>query len=710
MAVRTTGRTETSSGGDNNNNNNRSKRKNKPKVQEINGVLWQLDDNGNPIKKVRKKTKSSADCNDSAGLLPLPSSLLTSPNNNVGSPKQSKTTTATTTSSSSSSRPIVREIDGTLWQLDENGTPIKKLRRKGSRLDHPSDPFASAAASASRRQSAAQQMESHRRAKSQGPPVATSRGRKPSQDDIQTTTTKRVRGRSLDDGPSLYTPGEYIDDKGRKIIIEEDGNKIVFDKHGKRLRPKKKNQPLVGNGNNGLTGGPLPRMMSQQRQSSSHHHRYDFMSSSIRDVDDDDDGRANFDDVWGDKSTTGRDYRKVGRHESPTQQRNSSPTQRLYQGMSRPPHPGDDGIDLDPSVLNTLSHIQILARTGGGNSNTYGDGNNNGSLSNGNNIDNKVGDVHDTTTTSLELKQQIEEYGRENRELKMQLMTAQDEVRSLTQQNQKEKAKNVKATTEMLQLKADHQQASDEKRNLELNVKNLEARLQELQAELAKFESIPMNRRIGSNGGGGSGDGRNGSQNGGGGGGDHLISQISDLMAENDALLDKLEFEKASSGHELKKKEEKILFLSEEVKNLRAENDMLFRGEAEKDPLMGRLVTTKKELEDKLEKEKEEAKIRIEGLQEMIESLQNANSTLRKDLEKATLEIKDEDDEEIRRAKEMAQAVAQHGTRNAVRAKRASIQMTSATQQEATNLLQQKTFASFGLNTLTALATSAGRK
>lgn len=594
----------------------------KTQVAEINGVLWQLDDYGSPVKKVKRKAKPDPES-------PAPHEAFGS----GGAEKKKK------------SKPSVREIDGVLWQIDEGGLPVKKVRRKGAPRQDP-EPL-----------SERQQMEARRRSKSQGPAVE--RGRRQTLIPADKRDNRRLRARSVD-GP-LQQPGEYIDGKGRRVIIEEDGNKIVFDKNGKRLRPKKRNTL------NGVAT-PLPGMNHRPFPDSDH----DFMSPSGGD-----DGI--FDDVWGDKSPDRS--RKTVSVSPPQPQRNASPQRKLYQGMSAPP------LDDDPSEI-TLSHRLILSST----------------EENSVMRDAKINETKTDNDTS-ELTKQIEEYGRENRELKLQLMAAQDEVRNLTQQNQKEKAKNVKATTDMLQLKADHQQASDDKRNLDLIIKNLEARLQEMEDELAKIESTPMNRRISVNvGGNGS---RRGKFVGEGGKEDHLITQISDLMAENDALLDKLEFEKASSGHELRKKEERILFLTEEVNKLRADNDWLFRGEAEKDPLMARLLSSKKELEEKLEREKEVAKIRIDGMQETIQSLQDANATLRKDLEKATLEIKEEDDEEIRRAKEMAQAVAQHGTRNAVRAKRASIQNSAGTQEASPT---QKAFSGFGLNKLTALAAAAGRK
>ena len=259
-----------------------------------------------------------------------------------------------------------------------------------------------------------------------------------------------------------------------------------------------------------------------------------------------------------------------------------------------------------------------------------------------------------------ELSKQITDYGEENRALKTELSAFEEKVRTLTEQNQREKLKNVKSTTEILGLKADYQQERDEKRNLELQIKILEDRYREKEKELQKLESMPANRRmqIPENASGGS---------------DHLVTQINDLMGENDALLDKLELAKASSGHDVKKKEEQILFLTEELTKVREENDMLFLGEAKKDPLMGRLLEQEKDLEAKLEQEREKSTIQIDSMQERIQALEISNATLKKELEKVTLEVNEDDDDDVRRAKEMAQAVANRGTSgNARQIKRAT--------------------------------------
>ncbi|KAL3912230.1 MAG: hypothetical protein SGARI_001268, partial [Bacillariaceae sp.] len=469
-------------------------RKKKPRVEEINGVLWALDENGNPVKKVKKKAKNGENG---------PSRNNSSSSADQPYPGFSK----------KSSKANVKEIDGVLWQLDENGRPVKKLRRKGAPKQEPL--------------SAREQAEMRRRAKSTGPSM---RGRRADLNDGG--ATRRLRAQSV--GRPRQQPGEYMDDKGRRVIIEADGNKIVFDKNGKRLRPKKKNVPSPI-----PSGQPPPSRPAIDNG-------LDFMKSSIR-------AEGNFDDLWSDKPV-----RKNSAAE---------PTQ------------------------SSIMASNTAARSAGAPS--------------------QVGNA--ATTDTSELDKKIAEYGQENRDLKSQLMAAQDEVRTLTQQNQKEKAKNIKATTGMLQLKADYQQASDEKHKMDLQVKNLDARLREKEELLEKLEKTPRQAP-------GTGDSGGAALKGGNDdGGDHLVSQISDLMAENDALLDKLEFEKTASSHEMKKKEEQILFLNEELKKLREENDMLFRGECEKDPLMGRLFQQKKELEEKLHQDKEVMGIRVQGMQEMID-------------------------------------------------------------------------------------------
>jgi hypothetical protein len=523
-------------------------KKKKPKVKEIDGVLWLLDSNGNCVKKVKKKVNGQS-----------------SPHSSGGHDGKKK-------------RLNVKEIDGILYQIDEHGHPIKKVRRKGISREAP----------LSRGETG-----ERRRSSSQGP-IA---GRRRPREQID-TGDQRLRSSSL--GRTTHKPGEYIDSKGRKVVIDDDGNKMVYDKNGRRLRPKRKSVPIE------TKQDPRPALLSistHNNKPAFYDRRQDLMKSSIYQS-------ARFDALWSDTSV---------------------------KGATLPPLQQSSGND-------SLSHIDLMTK----NSAAKIINGNSGGRDDPNPLESQ--NSHGALSAQIaELGKQVIEYGEENRDLKTQLMAAEEKVRTLTQQNQKEKSKNVKSTTEMLQLKADYQQSSDEKRTMDLQIKNLEARYREKEKELEKLESTPANRRIPMSGNGN-------------GGSDHLVTQITDLMAENDALLDKVELARASSGHDVKKKEEQILFLNEELRKVREENDMLFRGEAEKDPLMGRLFKQKKDLEDKLKQEKEKSSIRVDSMQESIETLEKSNAALKKELEKATLEINDDDDDDVRRAKEMAQAVADRGT------------------------------------------------
>lgn len=530
-------------------------KKKKPRVKEIDGVLWLLDDNGNRVKKVKKKVKPGE----------VDASNHSMSRNSSGHTKRSN----------------VKEIDGVLYQLDENGNPVKKLRKKGA----PRQPSPT---------------ERRRRAASQGP-VA---GRRRPRERIESGVP---RFRSNSAGKYKQKPGEYIDGKGRKVVIDNDGNKTVYDKNGRKLRPKRKPIPVE----------PIPvePIQMSSKKPEFYDRRQDLMKSSIYES-----GR--FDALWSSQSPM------------PRAQGSKIATLPSFQESC-------SNISIGPADLVTKDSAAKII-----------DGDSGPATPNPNDSSRlRRYSMQEKSNEQIEeLSNKVTEYGVENRDLKTQLMAAEEKVRTLTQQNQKEKSKNIKSTTEMLQLKADYQQASDEKRNLNLQLKNVEARYKEKEEALDKLESMPANRRI------------NMPVNASGGSSDHLVQQITDLMAENDVLLDKLELAKASSGHDAKKLDGQILFLNEELRKTREENDLLFRGEAEKDPLMGRLFKQKKDLEEQIKQEKEKTFIRIDSMQETIDTLEKSNAALKKDLEKITLEVKDDDDDDVRRAKEMAQAVANRGT------------------------------------------------
>ena len=182
----------------------------KKTVVEIDGNLWLLDDLGNPLKKVRRKGEGGgssagggggpsggAKKGSSGGRPPPPNRSKSSRSMKGGSPDKKKNKN-------------VKEIDGHLFLLDEAGNPLKRIRKK-----------------------------THEGSKDE-------EGEHPSPTNRRSSLTKQksqVRRGSSSSSRPLACPKEYIDEKGRKVIIEADGSKFIIGKNGKRMRPKKKDGP-----------------------------------------------------------------------------------------------------------------------------------------------------------------------------------------------------------------------------------------------------------------------------------------------------------------------------------------------------------------------------------------------------------------------------------------------------------------------------------
>jgi hypothetical protein len=483
----------------------------KPRVEEIDGVLWQLDVFGNKVKKMKRKVKTT---DQSTGPL--------SPNKKPNH-KES-----------------IKKIDGVYYQVDERGVPIKKVRRKNGGLQ--------LSMSQSRIKNAEQQILS------------------------------RISGEQVLHAKSLGVPlrrqpGEYTDNKGRRIIVEEDGSETVFDKNGKRLRLKKNS------------------------------------------------ARASSERLYVPHSPVKSPVRINGRSE------------RLERSMASPSTP-------------TITTKQRL-------------------------------DKHEIAAT-------LSEIDRENIELKMKLMEAKDQAADLASRILKEKQKNVKTTTESDEFQGKNNQTAEQNRMLSLKIKTLEARLLEMDEKIETLKANPP---------GDAADDDCGDKD------DHLVTQIAKLRVQNLSLLNKLDSQKAESGKEAKKKAEQITMLNDKVIKMRSENDKIFSGHADVEFFRTRLIQEKKELTESLEEAKLETRTRIDEMQVTVDGLHRVNTELKKQVERATLEINEFDDDEIRLAKEMAQAVAHHGTRNAARAKRASIHLSNGTPEN------QRT--GFGFGSLSALANAS---
>lgn len=430
----------------------------------------------------------------------------------------------------------IAEIDGQLFLLDENGNPSKKLRKKGEKIQR-----GKSMGRLNRRNPNAPRSPP-RRAKSQPP------------------------GRQLGDAPgglqrqtSKFQKQEYIDDKGRRVIIEEDGTKVVIDKNGKRLRPKKKKNappalpPRVSDDDSVLFGGT----------GLNDNFLNGMPTSAVRES-------GMFDKLWDDGASV------LGGGGSSPAKRASAPAVRAGKGAS-------DGTQ----------------QTSG-----------------------------DDSKQSTSLSAKISEISKENRELSLKLLTAEEEIQDVSEQHKKEKAKNVKAMTDMMQLKADYTEASSEIHALRTKVRDLESTIdgKDKQISLLKEKAADATAAaaIAEGAKQGSGDGAGGKN----------FHEVELLYEENRGLQRKLEFERSNSHQDTKKAEEKIKFMSKELSHLREELDMVLKGEKEgftsANPTFLRVMNERKALQEQLEQEKEKSRIRVESMEEALASLEKTNRSLRK--------------------------------------------------------------------------------
>ena len=131
--------------------------------------------------------------------------------------------------------------------------------------------------------------------------------------------------------------------------------------------------------------------------------------------------------------------------------------------------------------------------------------------------------------------------------------------------------------------------------------------------------------------------------------------------------MDRMEAEKAGAESRLEKKDEELRYLQEELKRIRIERDELnFETKMSSNTDLNALKSTSLQLVDSLWNQKksmddEALQREMTALQERVNSLEKSNDKLKKELERATLTINDDDDEEIRKAKEIATVVSKQG-------------------------------------------------
>ena len=238
----------------------------------------------------------------------------------------------------------------------------------------------------------------------------------------------------------------------------------------------------------------------------------------------------------------------------------------------------------------------------------------------------------------ISLSAQISEVGKENRELQLKLMEAEEEIEKITEQNRKEKAKNVKVTADMMQLKADYTEASDEIENLMRKVKDLNKTIEGKDKEI---DEITKNGHTAASPVRGwtarhsfdleennfSGEGVCPTC------GKESNAEVDFVFAENQTLKRELEFAKTNSLAEMKKKDDKLVYLTNETKSPRDDLEMIIRGEkgnGKVNPILVRLLNEKKQIQTKYEQEMEVTAIRLKGMQEMVETLEKENDDLKK--------------------------------------------------------------------------------
>lgn len=498
----------------------------------------------------------------------------------------------------------VKEIDGVLWLLDDSGKPVKKVRKKG-------------------------EGEEGGGAKKAGSKPAGSK-----------STGKPKKNIAEIDG-QLYLldangkPSKKIRKKGERGTLKRSPSTGKLDEErGRSLRQinddrqRSKSMGAVGRERNLRPLGPAkgPKKVVPK----------DYVDAK---------GRRHIIDEDGNKTVIDKNGKKLRPKKKPGEA-TKSPKQGAKRSLTIPEDSsliggggglvgGDFGLSegRDNNLFDNLwddgASVQAGANSAGG-------------------AKSKGGGDNDKKESSQSLSAKISEYGKENRELSLKLLSAEEQIQDLTEQNKKEKAKNVKATTDMMQLKADSTEAKSQLQKYKAEIKDcyatLEAKDKQLRmmkekvaesdkavAEaLKEAQNAPKRQHPRPSGGDGADDNvarcpECGTVN----------EEVEELFNEKRALQRKLEFERTSTQSDAKKKDDKIAFMAKEIASLREEMEMMIKGERgdiKANPTFVRLMNDKKRVATELEQERNLTNIRFKGMKETIEGLERENLELQRKL------------------------------------------------------------------------------
>ena len=454
------------------------------------------------------------------------------------------------TKKSKKSKKNIVEIDGQLYMLDENGNPSKKIRKKRKPGEDGDD-----------EKRVPRRFKSDSGVPRRGSRVASSSnresgdgGEREGRDRVRAGQKIRRRAKSVGRGVSADMddggppPRMAMSAPGKaRTYIDAKGRKIIIDEGGRKTVFDKNGKRLRKKGEKGKSS----------LGASSHH-----ASSSRK--------------MTADSSSDDDDFLSGLKDEKSSFKTESNIFDSLWDDGDAPQRKSNNG--------NASTHD----RNGGS----------------------RDGPLNTQEDVNESLSSKISEVGKENKELQLQLSVAEEAIENLTEQNKKEKSKNVKAMTEVMQLKADFTEASSELQKLRSKIKDMQQTMEEKDTQIQDLNANAVVKDTGP------------------------CKSCRKLEQEIEVMRESLTADRSAFEKTTEQKDERINFLSMEVETLKEELEAMADGSkgGAKNPTLVRLLREKKELDTKYNQEKEVTTIRIEGMQEMIESLEKVNLDLKKQL------------------------------------------------------------------------------